>query len=82
MSSRDRFKMGTWNAICDVCGFQRKADEMKLTWDGKRVCKEDWEPRHPQEFVRGESGSPALPWTRPEPPDRFLNPGDVTPGNL
>ena len=25
---------------------------MRERWDGLIVCKPDWEPRHPQDFVR------------------------------
>ena len=82
MGSRDFFKLGDWNAICDRCGFKRKASEMKLEWDGLRVCSECWEPRHPQDFVRGVPDNQAVAWTRPPPPDIFLNPGDVKPGSL
>jgi len=38
--------------ICDVCGFAIYGSEAKDRWDGLVVCKEDWEPRHPQDFVR------------------------------
>jgi hypothetical protein len=46
------YKPNTWNAICDVCGFQYKADEMRIRWDGLFVCKEDWELDHPQKYLR------------------------------
>ena len=38
--------------VCQICGFDYRADEMMNTWDGKQVCKADWEPRHPQELIR------------------------------
>lgn len=43
---------GKWKATCDVCGFEYYNDELKDRWDGFKVCRADWEPRHPQEFVR------------------------------
>lgn len=60
------FKKGSWNAVCDVCGFVFKSHELKQRWDGMRVCKEDWEPRHPSDFqrVKGEKSPP--PWTSPD----------------
>lgn len=82
MGSRDFYKKGDWNAICDVCGFKRKASEMKQRWDGVMVCEEDWEPRQPQDFVRGVPDTQSVAWTRPETPDTFLNPGDVKPSDL
>lgn len=72
MGSRDYYKKGDWNCICDVCGFKRKSSEMRKRWDGVMVCQEDWEPRQPQEFVRGVPDQQSLPWTRPEAPDTFV----------
>lgn len=72
MGSRDYYKKGDWNCICDVCGFLRKSSELRLRWDGLRVCQEDWEPRHPQDFVRGVPDSQSIPWSRPEAPDVFV----------
>jgi hypothetical protein len=69
----DYYKPGDWNAICETCGFQYKASELKKTWDGKMVCSKDWEPRHPQEFVRGVVDKQSVPWTRPEPDDVFTS---------
>lgn len=57
---------GGANAICDVCGFQYKNFELKRRWDGWMVCEDDWETRHPQEFIRPVPDSKPLPWTRPE----------------
>lgn len=71
MGARDYYKKGDWNCICDVCGFLRKSSEIRLRWDGLRVCQEDWEPRQPQDFVRGTPDSQSIPWSRPESPDTF-----------
>ena len=63
---------GSWNAICDLCGRQYKAGELQRNWKGQMVCSYDYEPRHPQDFVRGVKESSGLPWSRPEGPDTFL----------
>jgi len=68
---------GTWKAICDVCGFEFYSDELKQRWDGLMVCSHDWEPRHPQDFVRGVPDNPAPPWVRSEPPDEFIHVCDI-----
>jgi hypothetical protein len=60
------FKLGERNAVCYVCGFERKSSEMLLRWDGVYVCKQDWEPRQPQDFVRGTPEEEAPEWTQPE----------------
>jgi hypothetical protein len=35
-------------------------------------CKQDWEPRQPQDFVRGVADPQLTPWTRPEPSDSWI----------
>lgn len=67
--------LGDWNAICDQCGRKYKASQLRKRWDGLMVCAEDYETRHPQEFVRGRKDSGHVPWTRP---DKDLN-ADGTP---
>lgn len=63
-------KLGDWNAVCDVCGFKKKASELLERWDGLRVCKDDFELRHPSDLYRGPTGPESqVPWTRPEPAD-------------
>jgi ribosomal protein S27E len=73
MSNQNTYKHGDWNVICDICGFKKKASEVRLRWDGLYVCKEDWETRHPQEFLRTPKDDQSVPWTRPEPTDRFAD---------
>lgn len=55
-----------YNVICDVCGWQMKAHQLQKRWDGKMVCKEDWEPRHPSDFYRTRQDAHRLPFTRPD----------------
>lgn len=76
MSRRGRWP-GTWHAICDRCGFRFPSDELIEDWQGLRVCRKDYEIRHPQDFIRGIPDSPAPPWTRPEPPDEFIEVCDI-----
>jgi hypothetical protein len=70
--SYNDYKPGVWRAICDVCGFKFKSFELRERWDGFMVCSKDWETRHPQDFVKDKPAR-ALPWTRPEGPDRFVS---------
>lgn len=55
-----------YNAICDVCGFQYKASEMRKRWDNLIVCDKDYETRHPMDFYRVKDDTHKLPWVRPE----------------
>jgi len=68
--SKDYFKLGDWNVICDQCGFEFKGSELQRRWDGAMVCKDDWEPRPPQEYVTGIKENMTVPYSRPETPDK------------
>jgi hypothetical protein len=37
---------------CQSCGLEYRKSQMRRRWDGLIVCQYDWEPRHPQDFVR------------------------------
>lgn len=67
-------KWGSWNAICDICGFRFKSDELTKDWQGLMVCKTDYELRNPQDFLRVRPDNPAVPWSRPEGEDEFVGP--------
>lgn len=71
MSDKPRWDNGSWNVICDVCGRQYKDSDLQLRWDGLMVCSGDWEPRQPQDFVRGVADKQAPPFSRPEQTDVF-----------
>lgn len=61
------YKKGDWNVICDRCGYERKASECRPTWEGYFVCEDTcWEPRQPQDFVRGVPDKQSVPIPRPE----------------
>lgn len=57
---------GSWNVICDVCGFKFKQEDIRTRWDNKKVCKDDWEIRHEQDFLKGVKDDPSVPFTRPD----------------
>lgn len=69
---RTYYKLGSANAICDVCGFKFKLDELRQRWDGLLVCPHDFEYRHPQDFIRTRKETFNLPTIRPRPPDVFI----------
>jgi hypothetical protein len=71
-------KLGDYNAICDSCGRKFKASTMLKRWDGLFVCKEDWEPKHPQLSLRAVSDKQEVPIPRPEPvTDTFVKVCDI-----
>jgi len=71
MPSKTYWKKGDWNGICQRCGFEFKFSELRKTWDGLWVCQDDWEPRQPQDYVRGLPDNQSVPVTSPESPDTF-----------
>jgi len=72
MSYFPRYDRGDWSVLCDACGRKMRASDLRQRWDGLKVCSEDWEPRQPQDFVRGVADYQAPPWTRPEPANQYL----------
>ncbi|MFB6449254.1 hypothetical protein [Bradyrhizobium tunisiense] len=65
---------GDFWRICDRCGFRKRASQTFRTWDGLYVCNEDFETRHPQDFVRGRKDIQNVPHARPEPLDNVIGP--------
>lgn len=63
---------GTW-AICDECGGKFRLSELRKRWDKALVCRNDWEPRHPQESLRSIRDRVRVEGaTRSEPADVFV----------
>lgn len=76
MDGHDHYRPGDWLAICDRCGFERHASKLRREWTGLRVCGDTcWEPRHPQERLRGKADRQAPPWVRPDSEGEDVSPG-------
>lgn len=73
MSNELIYRPGDWNIICDVCGFKLKASKSRQRWDGLVVCQADWEARHPMDFIKTPTDKISVPFSRPRPPDVFVN---------
>jgi len=70
------------NAICDLSGFKVKLSDLVRQWDGAMVDRRFVEKRNPQDFVKGVADRSDLPFARPESPDVFVSPNEVTPEDL
>ena len=81
MGKRDYLRLGDYNAICDRCGTKRKASECRLEWNNLFVCRQCWEPRHPQDYVRGRKDDQRVPIPRPDSDPTFITTA-VTPEDL
>lgn len=73
MSKDWNYKSGDWWAICDVCGRKMKASHARHRWDGLIVCDEDFEHRHPQDFIKVRQDKVTVPFIRPRPQDTFTD---------
>lgn len=80
MGHADYLRNGDWNAICDRCGSKFKFSQLKLEWDGLYVCTANgcWEPRQPQDYVKGVMDNMAVPVSRPDQPNVFIQDEIVT----
>lgn len=78
MGTADHFVLGDYNAVCGECGKKCKASQMKRSWKGYYTCSPCWEPRHPQDFVKGVPAEQPVPWSQPPPADTFIDSGIPT----
>lgn len=74
--SQSAYIPGDFYRICDRCGFKMRSSQTYRTWDGLYVCREDFETRHPQDFVRGRKDVQNVPDPRPEAANVFIGPLD------
>lgn len=66
MSAADHFVLGDYNASCFECGRKFKASQLVKHWKGYYVCRDHWEPRHPQDFATAAPETDKPAWTQPE----------------
>lgn len=61
-----------YSAICKVCGWKRKDNELQKRWDGLMVCGDTcWEPRNILDFYKPRNDAHKLPWTSPDDTAEF-----------
>jgi hypothetical protein len=73
MGQADFLRVGDYNAICDVCGRKFKFSRLRQKWDNTWACEQDWEPRQPQDYLKGIKDNMSVPLSRPDPPALFLD---------
>ena len=69
----DYYAPGDWNACCDRCCAKFKASKLRKDWQGFMLCDWCYEPRQPQDFVRGLADPTPLPWVRECSHDTFVD---------
>lgn len=77
-----RYKSGDHYIICDYSGFKVRRSEARKTWDGNLVRSDLWEPRQPQDLVRGTRDKISVQDARGESVDVFVENNEVKAGDL
>lgn len=76
--ARNWFKSGEWNVWCMVCNRKIKSGEALKRWDGLIVCWEDYENRHPMDFLRARQERITVPFSAPTTFQLFDSPNYPT----
>ena len=74
----DNYRQGDHYVIDDRTGRKVWASESRMEWTGAIVDRKDFEPRHPQDFVRARPERAIVKNPRPRPVDTFGGPLDTT----
>jgi hypothetical protein len=82
MPVRNTYKAGDHLFVCQQCGFTKYGSEVRLQWNGLRVCAKCYDPRHPQEYLRGRRDDQTVPFANPPAAPHFLETNEVTPESL
>jgi len=80
--STTNYRHGDHNCVDDYSGFKVKRSECRYTWDGYLVHRRFWEPRQPQDLVRGVPDHQAVKDTRPARDPQFVGVNEVTQDDL
>jgi hypothetical protein len=72
MADDRHYVPGDFYRIDDRTGFKRRASRTKLEWDGLIVDESVWEPRQPQDMVRGVRDDQTVPMPRPRQTNQFV----------
>lgn len=76
------YRKGTNNVESDRSGFKYKANECRFEWNGLFVHKSEWEPRQPQDLLRGFPDRQQPEVSRPGTTDKFLATNEVSRDDL
>ena len=80
---KNNYIHGDHNFIDDRTGFKGKFSEMRREWTGLWVrALNVWEPRHPQDLLKGKKDLPGVQVARPWPDSRTFLVDDITVDDL
>lgn len=66
MPMKNEYRHGDWNLIDDRTGFKIKRSDAMREWTGHYVHRDEYEARHPQDFVKGIKDTQGVPDARPD----------------
>jgi hypothetical protein len=74
MPQNRTYRPGSFYRNDDRTGFKTPAENTVKEWTGRIVRNKSYEPRHPQDFVRGVRDDQSVPDARPRPAPLFTGP--------
>lgn len=74
MADDKHYIPGDFYRICDRTGFKVRAGKTQKEWNNLIVRGKSWEPRQPQDFVRGVVDDQTVPEARPRQTNVFIGP--------
>lgn len=80
ITALDRYEKGGFWRVDDRSGARVRGYDTREEWNGAIVDKADWEPRHPQEFLRSVKDDQHVDKARPVPPLTFVGPDETAIG--
>lgn len=78
MADDKHYVGGEWYRICDRTGFKMRAPVTRKEWTNRIVRTQSWEPRQPQDFVRGVKDDQSVSDPRPRQLNQFQGPLGTT----
>ena len=77
MGRKLHFKMGSFYRTSDRTGFPTRAENTRMEWNNLIVEDKVWEPRQPQDLVKGVPDIQSVPDARPLGANVFVGPISV-----
>lgn len=73
MADDRHYIAGQFYRICDQTGFKIRSTNTKKQWNNLIVRKQSWEPRQPQDLVKGIADYQSVPEPRPRPAPNYID---------
>lgn len=78
MGRHYHYREGSFYRVSDRTGFPVRAEHTRKQWNNIYTELETWEPRQPQDLVRGVKDQQSVPDARPLAPATFVGPTNTT----